>query len=330
MVITSKRLRPVEDLRAGILGKGTILCSGRSVDDRADWREQREVRRESPEHRRHAWGASAGVAASAMTTPDTYAAGVLGHDQPSELRRLRLRERLMDPETRRILLERGLRPEWRCLELGAGTGSIARWLARRCPEGRVVATDVDIRHLRALRAENLERMRHDVVHDDFPDQAFDLIHARSLLANVPERDAVLPKIARWLAPGGWAVLEEPALVVHDSSPYPAFRRLFDAYERALALSHGCDVRWPRRLPLLLHDVGLREIGMQHTLQVVGDRGPAEQVWRTALEQARERMIAQELITEEDFARGVALLDDPSFVDVAMVLVSAWGRRPVAP
>jgi SAM-dependent methyltransferase len=265
-----------------------------------------------------------------MSTAAGYAAGLLGHDQPTELRRLRLRERLMDPHTRRILLERGLGPGWRCLELGAGTGSIARWLARRCTDGRVVATDLDTRHLEALGVPSLEVLRHDAVADDFPEGSFDLVHARSLLANVPERDTVLAKIVRWLAPGGWAGLEEPAMIVHDSSPYPAFRRLFDAYERALALSHGCDVRWPRWLPLLLHEAGLVEIGMQPTLQLVGDGGIAEQVWRTALEQAREQMISNELISEDDFAHGLALLNEPSFVDVAMVLISTWGRRGPAP
>jgi SAM-dependent methyltransferase len=261
-----------------------------------------------------------------MSRSGSYAAGMLGHDRPTELQRLRLRERVMDPETRRVLLARGLRADWRCLELGAGTGSVARWLARRCRDGHVVATDVDTRHLLALRSPNLEVLQHDVVQDEFAEGSFDLIHARSLLVNVPERDAVLPKIARWLAPGGWAVLEEP-LVVHDSSPYPAFRRLFDAYERALALSHGGDARWTRRLPLLLHEAGLGDVGMKPTLQVIGDGGVAEQVWRTAFDQARDRMIALELISEEEFTRGVALLDDPSFVDLAMVLISAWGRRP---
>jgi hypothetical protein len=70
--------------------------------------------------------------------------------------------------------------------------------------------------------------------------------------------------------------------------------------------------------------------MQPTLQLVGDGGLAEQVWRTALEQARERMLANELIAEDEFTEGMALLDDPSFVDVAMVLISAWGRREPAP
>jgi tRNA A58 N-methylase Trm61 len=80
-----------------------------------------------------------------MSAAERYAKGLLGHDQPSELRRLRLREQVMDPTTRRITAARGLGPGWRCLELGRGTGSIARWLADRSPEGQVLATDVDIR-----------------------------------------------------------------------------------------------------------------------------------------------------------------------------------------
>ena len=40
----------------------------------------------------------------------------------------------------------------RCLEIGAGSGSIARWLADQVgPAGRVVATDLDVRWLRHAR-----------------------------------------------------------------------------------------------------------------------------------------------------------------------------------
>jgi ubiquinone/menaquinone biosynthesis C-methylase UbiE len=126
----------------------------------------------------------------------------------------------MDPETKRILAERGLRPSWRCLELGAGTGSIARWLAEQCPDGQVIATDLDIPHLAGAEAPNLEVRRHDVVREEFPKASFDLVHARSLLVNLPERDDVLAKIAGWLTPGGWAMIEEPTMPLHRSSPTP--------------------------------------------------------------------------------------------------------------
>jgi SAM-dependent methyltransferase len=251
---------------------------------------------------------------------------MLGHDRPTELRRLRLRERLMDPESKRLLRARKLERGWRCLELGAGTGSLARWLARRCVEGHVVATDLDVRHLQRLRAPNLEVVRHDVVGDDFPAGSFDLVHARSLLVNVPEREEVLANIVGWLAPGGWLVLEEPAFLLHDASPHPAFRRLFDAFEAALRRSHGADVRWAPRLPALFSAHGLDDVGIDVTSQLVGDGGPAEAIWRTAFAQARDQLLSLELISEQDLDSGLALFDEPQFLDGAMLMIAAWGRR----
>ena len=115
---------------------------------------------------------------------------------------------MLDPDTIRILQRRGIQPSWRCLELGAGAGSIARWLAARCPNGKVVATDIGTSFLTGLSAPNLQVLRHDVVAEDFPCGSFDLIHARWLLVNLAEREKVLAKIVTWLAAGGWLVTEE--------------------------------------------------------------------------------------------------------------------------
>jgi hypothetical protein len=81
---------------------------------------------------------------------------------------------------------------------------------------------------------------------------------------------------------------------------------------------------------LLRAEGLVELGLIVTPQLVGDGGPVEAIWRTALERSRERMLDLRLITEQEFAEGLALLGDPSFVKVAMLLISAWGRRPAEP
>jgi 2-polyprenyl-3-methyl-5-hydroxy-6-metoxy-1,4-benzoquinol methylase len=54
---------------------------------------------------------------------------------------------MFDATTRRHLLDRGIRPGWRCLEVGGGNGSIAKWLAERVlPDGDVLVTDLDTRH----------------------------------------------------------------------------------------------------------------------------------------------------------------------------------------
>ena len=70
--------------------------------------------------------------------------------QEAEDDRLDLLEHIFDPLSRR---RRDLvQPGWRCLEVGAGRGSMAVWLAQRVGEsGHVVATDIDLTYLKPAR-----------------------------------------------------------------------------------------------------------------------------------------------------------------------------------
>ena len=130
-----------------------------------------------------------GAAVSGGPPPaDRYGERWLAHTAPTDARRLVLLQRLLDPETRRILTGLRIRPHWRCLELGAGIGSIAHWLGEQCPEGRVVATDVDVGSFEGAVAPPVEVLRHDVTTEGFPTGSFDLIHARMLLVGLATRE----------------------------------------------------------------------------------------------------------------------------------------------
>ena len=60
----------------------------------------------------------------------------------------------------------GVGPGWRCLDVGDGDGSVARWLAGRVgPEGRVTATDLNPRFLGGHGQPNLEVRRHNILED---------------------------------------------------------------------------------------------------------------------------------------------------------------------
>ena len=64
-------------------------------------------------------------------------------------RRLDALESAHDATTMRRLRAAGVQPGWRCLEVGAGRGSIARWLGTAvAPHGQVIALDIDARFLR--------------------------------------------------------------------------------------------------------------------------------------------------------------------------------------
>jgi ubiquinone/menaquinone biosynthesis C-methylase UbiE len=76
---------------------------------------------------------------------------------------------LFDPVTFRNRDATGIHPGWRCLEVGAGGGSVALWLAERVgPAGHVLATDLDPGWLAPADRPVVEIRRHDITRDPRP------------------------------------------------------------------------------------------------------------------------------------------------------------------
>src|SRR5689334_13035848 len=122
------------------------------------------------------------------TLATDYASGALSKDLPGEFERLRLLQEWGDPDTHRVLRTVGLGRDWRCLEIGAGAGSVARWIADQCPDGSVVAVDTDTRYLADTGRANLEWRTADVRRLEFEPGSFDLVHSRLTFCHLPERE----------------------------------------------------------------------------------------------------------------------------------------------
>ena len=121
------------------------------------------------------------------------------HDLKGEAERLRLMSDLLDPSSEFHLQRIGVGTAWRCLEIGAGNGSLSQWLAQRVgPAGHVIASDIRTDLMEGIAGGNLEVRKFDVVHDEPSDAPYDLIAIRALLHHLPERRALVTKIARRL------------------------------------------------------------------------------------------------------------------------------------
>ena len=96
----------------------------------------------------------------------------------------------------------GVRPGWRCWEVGAGGRSIPESLAAAVgPTGYVLATDIDPAWLDPSGA--YEVRQHDIAADPPPEPGtFDLVHARLVLVHVPDRARALATIDAHLAAAG--------------------------------------------------------------------------------------------------------------------------------
>ena len=267
-----------------------------------------------------------GSQAARLTDP--YSKGMVSKDLPTERERLRLLERDSDPQTMEILQGLPMNASWRCLDLGAGAGSIAYWLADRCRDGHVVAADIDVRFLDHARPGNLEVRQFDVGRDGSPAGSFDLIHARSLLCHVPTRDTVLAQAVKWLAPGGWLVVGEPYMFAPDTSPYPPLRRFYRAVDKRW-IAQGSDMRWARRLPGLMAQTGLQQLSVATRSTCMGLGGVHDAFALASIRQIGDVMVKGGDITQAELDEMVALFDDPTFVDVRSVFITVWGQKPVA-
>ncbi|HLJ80832.1 MAG TPA: methyltransferase domain-containing protein, partial [Ktedonobacterales bacterium] len=232
-------------------------------------------------------------------------------------RRLAGLEAWFDPGTIRHLDALGVAESWSCLEVGAGGGSIAQWLAARVgPQGQVVATDLDTRFLEALQTPNLEVRRHNILTNALPSERFDLVHARFVVEHLADRMAVLRTMAHTLKPGGWIMIEETdsASWVPDPLGDPTDAALFSKWTTAYAeLLHrnGATAYAGRRLHHELRTLGLEDIGAEgRVFMVQGGSWPAGEVWQLTAAQVSEAIVGVGLLTAEEMAQVVALLGDP--------------------
>ncbi|WP_051765211.1 class I SAM-dependent methyltransferase [Saccharothrix syringae] len=262
-----------------------------------------------------------------MSTPPAYGTSCVAHHVPGERSRLGTLEAAFDPVTTRVLDGLDLPETAVCLELGAGAGSVAAWLAAHRPHGRVVATDTDTRFLRFAPTAPVRVLRHDVVTEDFPPASFDLVHARALLSHLPDRDRVLRRAARWVRPGGRLVVEDLTVEPVDDSAHPLLRQVTRAGEELLRATVGTDLRWARALPERLRDAGLHDVRSLSTPGTVGDGSPADAFWTATFEQAVPAHLATGSLRAEDVEAVRALHRTPGFTATAVAMVTAWGTRP---
>jgi SAM-dependent methyltransferase len=247
----------------------------------------------------------------------------------AERDRLRVSAHWWDPFTIRRLDAIGVGPGWRCLEIGAGTGSIAAWLQRRVGrDGHVVATDIETRWLDDLAQPNLEVRHHNVASEPL-DFGYDLVHARLVLEHLPQRRAVASKLARTLRPGGWLVVEDYDLCTVGAVDPPSTRWTnVNAVIAAAMQASGFDPSYGSRIPGDLLRAGLVDVAAEGTVYscpVAAMRA----LFRPVVARIGARAVETGALAPEDLAYVVGLFDgaDPSVTAYTPILVSARGRSP---
>jgi SAM-dependent methyltransferase len=247
-----------------------------------------------------------------------------GEDAEQEAGRLAAVERAFDPVSKCLVLGAGVRPGWRCWEVAAGNGSLARWLCGVVgPEGKVLATDLNERGFEAGDT-GVEFLRHDVTTDPTPADGFDLVHARFLLEHLGDPRGVIDRLRDALRPGGVLVLEDSAGLRIDVTPTSTtFDGLAEAWELA-ASTVGWDASYGSRLMSDLHSAGLSDLRGHEYRQLA----PGGEAWvhvAAGLERLRDPLV-EHGISRAELQRAVECLGDPARLITGPPVVVATGRR----
>jgi len=263
--------------------------------------------------------------------PPDHCRYLLANSGKETPRRFAALSALFDEGTILHLKRCGVGPGWQCLEVGAGGGSIAHWLADRVgPAGHVVATDIDPCFLEPAYRHNLAVRRHDIARDPLPSAHFDLVHGRLVLLHVPDREQALQRMISALKPGGWLLTEE-----YDSASMPPDPKvspgevLLKTHLAMLKLFEdgGVDRRYGRLLLGRLRNHRLINVGAEAHVLMFQCGSPGVSTLRANYEQLRSDMIDRNYITPTEIDEDLAKMNDPDFMMPSGILWSAWGRRP---
>jgi SAM-dependent methyltransferase len=196
------------------------------------------------------------------------------------------------------------------------------------PEGSVLAVDLDTTHVEPLAGGVLEVRRHDLLRDELPADAFDLVHERSVISWLGEGDA-LERLVDSLAPGGWLLTEDFDWAIcgsPDGSPVVA-----KAYEVIIGLLEtvGYQRHYGRTLLHRLERAGLEDTATEGRSFVLQGGSPGTAFDRYSMLAHRDAILGTGALTESEFDETLRVLQDPGEHVLTPVLYAAWGRKSTA-
>jgi SAM-dependent methyltransferase len=206
-----------------------------------------------------------GVAGSGAGEDPTavYALG----SSAGESARLQRQANELAPDSVALLDRVGLRAGQAAIDLGCGPRGILDLLAARVSPGGPAHTAMAARFAADRALGQVEIVTADARNTGLPAGSFDLVHARTLLVNLPDPAAVVTEMVRLAKPGGAVAVAEPdtehALCY---PPHPAFGRICAIFAAAFS-RNGADPAIGRRVPELFRDAGLTGLAVESRTQM---------------------------------------------------------------
>ena len=265
---------------------------------------------------------------------------LLGYSEDEELR-LRRQAGELRQESASLFDRVSLGAGSRAIDLGCGPQGVLDLLSERVGSaGRVVGLERNRKSVEMAKRfvadrglKNVEVVQGDATATRLPGASFDLVHARLVLVNVPYVDSVVREMVRLARPGGVVASHEADYVSHFCDPpLPAWDRLFEIF-KAYSFANGIDLSVGRRTHRLFREAGLVDIEVNPVIHVYPHGHNRRAIFWHFLQNVRDRVLEQELITESEFSELTAELkehlDRPDTLVVSHLFFQVWGRKPLS-
>ncbi|GLE52778.1 methyltransferase domain-containing protein [Mycobacterium montefiorense] len=246
-----------------------------------------------------------------------------GGEYAAERARLAAIEALWDPGSESLLDELGLGVGSRCLEVGAGGGSLVEWMVGR--GAAVTAVDIDTRFIEHLASGSVDVRRLDIRSDDLPPGGFDFVHARLVLEHLADRRSILRKLVGVLRPGGWIVIEDYEFSCYSLGDQPYLDATVRAFFGVMELA-GFDRTFGRRVVNELAEAGLTDVRGEGRTRIIDAQSPGFEFFKLSFENIREQVVATGALTVADADATAARFADQSMRIFTPIVMAGIGRR----
>ncbi|MFF3456756.1 class I SAM-dependent methyltransferase [Streptomyces sp. NPDC002730] len=260
-------------------------------------------------------------------SPRRYGETVFRPEQSGEAERIDLGGLTYDATTLARLRELGAGPGWHCLDVGAGTGTVARQLLRRAGVASVLAVDRDVRFLAASPTDGLRVLEADISAPDFDPGRFRLVHARFVLMHLPSYRRMITKLCELVAPGGVLVLGDAVDLTTAGAPSTPYAEVMRAMWEGLRNTIGTDVTWVPQYPRLLRDAGLTSVAAEIHVPPLLPGSPISRFWAQTWDRARTSIVDTGLVDEATIDTAIRSLDSSECAALSPGLITVWGWKP---
>ena len=247
----------------------------------------------------------------------------------SEFERLQALEKVSDPASQRQILATGLTTGWKCLEVGAGAGSIMNWMSEKVgTSGKVTAIDVDTRFVENTSLSNVEVIKADINRVTLID--FDLIHARHILIHLKDYPDTLAKMLSMLKPGGWLLLEEPdfsatRFISGTEREHEAVNKVNQAICQMFT-NQGKDYALGIHLPALLQQLNLQQLQVNNDVPISSGGSDVATMMKLSALQLSEKYKATRIATDEDIQTYCQFAENPNRWAIYLATVGVSGQK----